>query len=138
MRHDFTMLCREVVELPDHNNVQIRRPITAIRLTPAVREAAHGSVVRLSPTLYLVSRWECDLPGDKRVHTGVLQEIPPDRDIPSWEHPLRFDLTRSQAIIWVRKLSRLIYAGPGTYEYHVVLDGVALAGEWGRACLKLH
>ena len=37
MRHDFTLLCTEVIELSDQNNVQIRCPITAIRLTPEVQ-----------------------------------------------------------------------------------------------------
>ena len=138
MRHDFTMLCTEVIELPDQNNVQIRCPITAIRLTPEMRELPHGSVVSLSPTLYLISRWEADLPGDKRIHAGKFQEMPPDREAPSREDPVRFDLTGTPAFIWVRTVSQIIYTGPGTYEYHVVLDGVALAGEWGRACLKLY
>ncbi len=138
MRHDFTMLCTEVVELPDQNNVQIRCPITAIPLTPEVRETPHGSVVSLSPILYLISQWEADLPGDQRTHVGKFQEMPSDSEFPSREDPVRFDLTASPSFIWVRKVSQIIYTGPGTYEFHVVLDGVALAGEWGRACLTLY
>ncbi|MCY4536900.1 MAG: hypothetical protein OXE52_01580 [Chloroflexi bacterium] len=138
MRHDFTLLCTEVIELPDQNNVQIRCPITAIRLTPEVQELPHGGIVPLSPKLYLISQWEADLPGDQRVHDGKFQEMPPDSEVPSREDPVRFDLTTSPSFIWVRKVTQIIYAGPGTYEYHVVLDGVATVGEWGRACLKLY
>ena len=138
MRHDFTILCTEVIELPDQNNVQIRCPITALRLAPEVQELPHGSVVSLSPSLYLISRWEADLPGDERVYSGKFQEMPPGSDVPSREESVRFDLTRSPAFIWVRTVSKIIYSGPGTYEFHVVLDGVALVGEWGRACLKLY
>lgn len=138
MRHDFTMLCAEVIEIPDQNNVQIRCPITAIRLSSEVKELPHGSVVALSPKLHLISRWETDLPSDARVHTGLFQEMPPSDDPPLREEPVRFDLAGSQAFIWVRTVSEIIYVGTGTYEYHVVLDGVALLGEWGRACLKLY
>ena len=136
MRHDWTLLCNEVIA-PPSRGIDLLNVISTIEVADRFRRAPVDARIGLESRLWLVSQWTAEFEADRRLHSGVLQLMAPGGD-----HVLEYDQLssdfRDKTVSRVyHRISEMKFVGLGTYEFHVMLAGFAVLGEWGRACLTL-
>ena len=137
MRHDWTLFCSAVSE-HDSGSIDVGQIITALRLANPARPIVLGEVIPIDVPLLLVTQWAAEVDSDKRIYSGVLQVLAPGGEEVLDEYKFEFDLQDKTVIRMIHAVKDIRFAGKGTYEFHVVLDSIRAAGEWGRACITIN
>ena len=136
MRHDWTLLCRDV-RYNEHGAITLENVLTHMRLRSIERSPTVGSSLRFNRPAMLVSQWTAEFDTDRRVHPATVQLLAPDGETVMREKRIRLDLQSRTAFQIILRLRELTFAGKGTYEFHVLVDAPVTHGEWGRACLTI-
>ena len=136
MRHDWTLLCSRVETRPGRG-IDLINVVTAVKVADRYRTVPIDTTIPVDLPICLVSQWTAEFETDKKVHSGVLQLMAPGGERVLREYKLEFDCRDTIVLRSIYKIPDLRFVGVGTYEFHIVLEGFADLGEWGRACLRM-
>ena len=136
MRHDWTLLCAELLH-EEPGSIGLGKIFTRLKVPESSRDIVSGDFLSFDPAILLVSHWTAEYDSDRRVHNAMAQLLAPDGELVLWEDKLEFDLRGETTYRMVYLLPELSFVGRGTYEFHVLLDALGPIGEWGRACLDV-
>ena len=136
MRHDWTLLCHRV-RRHESGGFSLDHIIASMRLSGTGRRPAAGGSLRFRRPVVLVSQWTAEFDTDRRLHSAVVQLIAPDGERVLWVDRLELDLRNKNTFRVLYTMNEIAFVGPGTYEYHILLDALDAIGEWGRVCLVI-
>ena len=136
MRHDWTLLCGEVV-LPPGRGIDLIDVVSAVKVADRYRALPTETVIPVDVPLWLVSQWSVEFESDKRIHSGVLQLMAPGGERVLEQYDLKLDCRDTIVSRVVYQLPDMRFVGLGTYEFHLILSEFVEMGEWGRACLRM-
>lgn len=136
MRHDWTLLCGEVVT-PQVGGIELKNVVSAARVADRLRRSPIDTVIQIDVPLWIVSQWATEFEADRRIHAGGLQLMAPGGERVLQQYELKFDCRDTTVFRFIHRIPDMRFVGIGTYEFHVVLSEFANTGEWGRACFRL-
>ena len=137
MRHDWTLLCNEI-QAQDEGTIGLGNVFNTMRVSGALGIIGYAESVPFEPPAILVSQWTAEFDIDRRLHSATVQLMAPGGEHILWTDRLYFDFRDLATIRMIYIMQNLHFVGIGTYEYHVVLEELAIQGEWGRACLTAY
>ena len=136
MRHDWTLLCSEVVA-PPSGSIAMKNAITTIRVADRFRISPINTILSIDGPLWIVSQWTAEFDVDRQVHAGLLQLMAPGGDRVLDQRKLEFDFRYTTVFRFIHRIQEMRFIGLGTYEFHVLVAGFAERGEWGRASVRM-
>lgn len=136
MRHDWTLLCGEVVK-PQVGGIELKNVVSAAKVADRFRKSPIDTVFQIDLPLWIVSQWATEFEVDRRVHQGTIQLLAPGGERVLQQYDLEFDCRDTAVFRFIHRIPDMRFVGLGTYEFHVVLNEFASIGEWGRACFRL-
>ena len=136
MRHDWTLLCKDV-QVYDSGMLDLGNVFSTLHVFGPYGLIGRPESIVFDPPTILVSHWTVEFFTDRRTHNAIVQLLAPDGEHVLWSDRLEFDLRHETTFRMVYIMQNLEFAGIGTYEFHVLLEENGVIGEWGRACLTV-
>ena len=136
MRHDWTLLCAEVVA-PPSGSIDLRNVISAVKVADRYRQAPINTVLPIHAPMWIVSQWTAEFNVNRRVYPGLLQLMAPGGEQVLDQRGLEFDFRHTIVFRYIHRIPDMRYVGLGTYEFHVFVADFAEQGEWGRASVRM-
>ncbi len=136
MRHDWTLLCNNVVTSPGRG-IDLINIVSSVKVADRYRSTSIDTKIPVDVPIWLVSQWSAEFKLDKIVHPGTLQVMAPGGERVLEQFKLEFDCQDTIVSRFIYRIPDMRFVGLGTYEFHFVLDQLVDLGEWGRACLMM-
>ena len=136
MRHDWTLLCTEVVP-QDDGTITLGNVFSTLQVTRPLGNVEQAESLLFDPPAILVSHWTAEFEVERRVHSATVQVMAPGGEQVLWADNLDFDFRLQNTYVMTLILREMQLTGVGSYEFHVLLEECAMLGEWGRANLTI-
>ena len=136
MRHDWTLLCSEVVASAS-GRIELKNVVTAVNVADRYRGSPVNAILSIDGPLWIVSQWTAEFNVDRRIHPGLLQLVAPGGEDVLDERELEFDFRHTTVYRFIHRIQEMRFVGLGTYEFHVLVADYADRGEWGRASVRM-
>lgn len=124
IRNDWAVICRDYAL---HNDEPVLWRVLN-RLNIPFPLPTEKTTFSLNPPLNLISCWVIEDQADQRVYRATARWLAPGGETELRETSMELDFRQSARFIHQLRLVELDFVGPGHYEYHIEVPGIA---DWG-------
>ncbi|MCY4018477.1 MAG: hypothetical protein OXG39_03635 [Chloroflexi bacterium] len=124
IRNDWAVICRDYLL---HNNEPVLWRVLN-RLNVPFPLSNELTTINLKPLLHFVSFWVIEDEADQKIYPAVARWLAPGGEKILRETPIALDFRHSRRFIYQLRVEVLDIVGPGHYEYHIEVPGIA---DWG-------